>query len=160
MADIIIENPKRSKKWLWILLVIFIIIIAFGVFYYFWKIADKTPESSLNNSEFVISGQLPKEFPEGMPIEAGAVLQTKEMKYEGGTLWEVSYLSEKSLADLRVGYADYLSKNDWITVNEEQNLDSYFVFANKSTESLNINLAQNQQLGEKVIIVIAYTKAQ
>jgi len=160
MADIIIENPKKSKKWLWAILIIFIIIIVLGVFYYFWKIADKTPESLIDNSEFVISGQLPKELPEGLPIEARAILQSKEMKYEGGTLWEVSYLSDRSLVELRTDFSSYLSKNDWITVNEDQSIDSYFVYASKEIESLNINLAQNQGLGEKIVVVIAFTKVQ
>lgn len=160
MADIIIENPKKSKKWLWAILIIFLIIIILGVFYYFWKIVDKTPELSVDNSEVIISGQLPKELPEGLPIEAGAILQSKEMKYEGGTLWEVSYLSDKSLVELHADFSSYLSKNDWITVNEEQSLDSYFVYANKEIGSLNINLAQNQELGEKIVVVIAFTKVQ
>jgi len=158
MAEIIIENPKKSKKWLWALLIIFIIIIVLGVFYYFWKIADKNSEFSGNNSEIIITGQLPEEFPVGLPIEIGAILQSKEMKYEGGILWEVSYLSKEAVDKLSVDFAKYISDNDWVLVNNQKNLDSYFLFATKDTESLNINISR--ELEDNIFVVIAYTKAQ
>lgn len=160
MADIIIENPKKSKKWLWVLLIIFIIIIALGVFYYFWKIADKTARPSGNNTEIIISAQLPKDLPDNLPIEDQAVLQTKEMGYEGGVLWEVSYLSTQSIDKLSNDFAKYISDNDWVLVNDQKSLDSYFLFATKDTESLNVNISVVKELEGQVFVVIAYTKAQ
>lgn len=158
MAEIIIENPKKSKKWLWILLII-IILIAVGVFYYFWKIADKTPEViNSNNTEVVIGGELPEGFPSGLPIETGAILQSQETQFEGRVLQSVSYASSGSLEKIFTEYSDYISVNGWIVVNRQAEGDNYFIYATKDSASLNINITQ--ELVEKVFVIIAYTRAQ
>ena len=106
MAEIIIENTKKSKKWLWILLVIVAIIVAAGVFYYFWKIAGNGSDviTDGGNSEVIIGGGLPEGFPSGLPIMAGTILQSQETKYESGIVQAISYSSTESLIKI---YNDY-----------------------------------------------------
>jgi flagellar basal body-associated protein FliL len=157
MAEIIIESPKKSKKWLWILLII-IVIIAVGVFYYFWKIADKNPGVVDSNTQVVISGELPEGFPSGLPIESGAILQSQETQFEGGVVQSVSYSSTQSLRKIFTEYFDYVSANDWVVVNKQEEGDNYFIFATKDSSSLNISISQ--EIEGQIFVIIAYTKVQ
>jgi hypothetical protein len=158
MAEIIIESPKKSKKWLWILLII-IIIIAVGVFYYFWKIADKNSEAiNPNDTQIVIGGELPEGFPSGLPIESGAILQSQETTFEGGVVQSVSYASSQSLEKIFTEYSGYISANDWVVVNKQEEGDNYFIFATKDSASLNISASQEME--GQIFVIIAYTKVQ
>jgi len=158
MAEIIIESPKKSKKWLWILMIILIIIIAAGVFYYFWKIADKNPGVVDSNTQVVISGELPEGFPSGLPIESGAILQSQETQFEGGAVQSVSYASSQSLRKIFTEYSDYVSANDWVVVNKQEEGNNYFIFATKDSASLNISISQEME--GQIFVIIAYTKVQ
>ncbi len=157
MADIIIENPKKSKKWLWVLLLIVIIIVA-GVFYYFWKIADRNTGETNPEVQVVVSGELPEGFPAGLPIESGAVLQSQETQFGNGVVQSVSYTSSQSLRKIFTEYSDYISANNWITINKQEEGDNYFIFATKDSVSLNISISQEME--GQIFVIIAYTKAQ
>jgi len=160
MAEIIIENPKKSKKWLWILLVIMAIIIAAGVFYYFWKIAGNGSDviTDGGNSEVVIGGGLPEGFPSGLPIMAGTILQSQETKYESGIVQAISYSSTESLIKIYNDYSSYASSNGWLIVNKQENDNNYFIYATKDSASLNISISQ--ELPEQSFVIVAYTKNQ
>jgi len=159
MAEIIIENPKKSKKWLWILLIV-VVIIAVGVFYYFWKIADNGSDitSDGGNTEVVISGELPEGFPSGLPIEAGAILQSQETKYDSGIVQAVSYSSSESLVIIFNDYSSYIVSNGWLVVNKQENSNNYFIYATKDSTSLNVSISQ--ELPEQSFVIVAYTKNQ
>ncbi len=160
MAEIIIENPKKSKKWLWILLVIVAIIVAAGVFYYFWKIAGNGSDviTDGGNSEVVIGGGLPEGFPSGLPIMAGTILQSQETKYESGIVQAISYSSTESLIKIYNDYSSYASSNGWLIVNKQENDNNYFIYATKDSASLNISISQ--ELPEQSFVIVAYTKNQ
>ena len=160
MAEIIIENTKKSKKWLWILLVIMAIIIAAGVFYYFWKIAGNGSDviTDGGNSEVVIGGGLPEGFPSGLPIMAGTILQSQETKYESGIVQAISYSSTESLIKIYNDYSSYASSNGWLIVNKQENDNNYFIYATKDSASLNISISQ--ELPEQSFVIVAYTKNQ
>lgn len=160
MAEIIIENPKKSKKWLWILLVIMAIIIAAGVFYYFWKIAGNGSDviTDGGNSEVIIGGGLPEGFPSGLPIMAGTILQSQETKYESGIVQAISYSSTESLIKIYNDYSSYASSNGWLIVNKQENDNNYFIYATKDSASLNISISQ--ELPEQSFVIVAYTKNQ
>lgn len=160
MAEIIIENPKKSKKWLWILLVIVAIIVAAGVFYYFWKIAGNGSGviTDGGNSEVVIGGGLPEGFPSGLPIMAGTILQSQETKYESGIVQAISYSSTESLIKIYNDYSSYASSNGWLIVNKQENDNNYFIYATKDSASLNISISQ--ELPEQSFVIVAYTKNQ
>lgn len=158
MAEIIIENPKKSKVWLWLLLII-IVIIAIGAFYYFWKIAGKGSEViNPDDTQIVISGELPEGFPSGLPIKLGAILQSQETQFEGGIVQSVSYASNESLEKVFSDYSDYVSANGWTIVNKQEEGDNYFIFATKDSSSLNISVAQ--ELEDNIFVIIAYTTIQ
>ena len=160
MAEIIIENQKKSKKWLWILLVIVAIIVAVGVFYYFWKIAGNGSGviTDGGNSEVVIGGGLPEGFPSGLPIMAGTILQSQETKYESGIVQAISYSSTESLIKIYNDYSSYASSNGWLIVNKQENDNNYFIYATKDSASLNISISQ--ELPEQSFVIVAYTKNQ
>jgi flagellar basal body-associated protein FliL len=160
MAEIIIENPKKSKKWLWILLVIVAIIVAAGVFYYFWKIAGNGSDviTDGGNSEVIIGGGLPEGFPSGLPIMAGTILQSQETKYESGIVQAISYSSTESLIKIYNDYSSYASSNGWLIVNKQENDNNYFIYATKDSASLNISISQ--ELPEQSFVIVAYTKNQ
>ena len=160
MAEFIIENPKKSKKWLWILLVIVAIIVAAGVFYYFWKIAGNGSGviTDGGNSEVVIGGGLPEGFPSGLPIMAGTILQSQETKYESGIVQAISYSSTESLIKIYNDYSSYASSNGWLIVNKQENDNNYFIYATKDSASLNISISQ--ELPEQSFVIVAYTKNQ
>lgn len=160
MAEIIIENPKKSKKWLWILLVIVAIIVAAGVFYYFWKIAGNGSGviTDGGNSEVIIGGGLPEGFPSGLPIMAGTILQSQETKYESGIVQAISYSSTESLIKIYNDYSSYASSNGWLIVNKQENDNNYFIYATKDSASLNISISQ--ELPEQSFVIVAYTKNQ
>lgn len=160
MAEIIIENTKKSKKWLWILLVIVAIIVAAGVFYYFWKIAGNGSDviTDGGNSEVVIGGGLPEGFPSGLPIMAGTILQSQETKYESGIVQAISYSSTESLIKIYNDYSSYASSNGWLIVNKQENDNNYFIYATKDSASLNISISQ--ELPEQSFVIVAYTKNQ
>lgn len=160
MAEIIIENQKKSKKWLWILLVIVAIIVAVGVFYYFWKIAGNGSDviTDGGNSEVVIGGGLPEGFPSGLPIMAGTILQSQETKYESGIVQAISYSSTESLIKIYNDYSSYASSNGWLIVNKQENDNNYFIYATKDSASLNISISQ--ELPEQSFVIVAYTKNQ
>src|SRR5574344_3119557 len=155
MAEIIIENPKKSKKWLWILLVIMAIIIAAGVFYYFWKIAGNGSDviTDGGNSEVIIGGGLPEGFPSGLPIMAGTILQSQETKYESGIVQAISYSSTESLIKIYNDYSSYASSNGWLIVNKQENDNNYFIYATKDSASLNISISQ--ELPEQSFVIVA-----
>jgi flagellar basal body-associated protein FliL len=160
MAEIIIENTKKSKKWLWILLVIVAIIVAAGVFYYFWKIAGNGSDviTDGGNSEVIIGGGLPEGFPSGLPIMAGTILQSQETKYESGIVQAISYSSTESLIKIYNDYSSYASSNGWLIVNKQENDNNYFIYATKDSASLNISISQ--ELPEQSFVIVAYTKNQ
>ena len=160
MAEIIIENPKKSKKWLWILLVIMAIIIAAGVFYYFWKIAGNGSDviTDGGNSEVVIGGGWPEGFPSGLPSMAGTILQSQETKYGSGIVQAISYSSTESLIKIYNDYSSYASSNGWLIVNKQENDNNYFIYATKDSASLNISISQ--ELPEQSFVIVAYTKNQ
>jgi flagellar basal body-associated protein FliL len=158
MAEIIIESPKKSKKWLWILMIILIIIIAAGAIYYFWSASKIIEEKNPDNTQVVIGGGLPEGFPSGLPIESGAILQSQETKFEGGVVQSVSYASGQSLRKMFTEYSAYISANDWIVVNKQEEGDNYFIFATKDSTSLNISISQEME--GQIFVIIAYTKVQ
>lgn len=163
MAEIIVQNSKKSAKWLVAVGAIIVILVAACLI---WQEFSKENNlSNINSNPQIISseGQLPDGFLEGLPIESNVEFQESYTasypQDETKIQRTVSYYSSKSLDQAFVDFSQYITTNDWTILNKTENSTMKFVYAKKGDDELNISLATDM-MTQKVLITISYLESK
>lgn len=163
MAEIIVQNSKKSSK---LFLVIGIIIIILVVAYFVWQgVFDKNGLSNIvNNPQIVSSGdQLPEGFLENLPIESNVEFkESYTASYpqdETKIQRTVSYYSSQTLDQAFTNFSDYIATNNWTVLNKTENSTMKFIYATQGENELNISLATDE-IAQKILVTISYLESK
>ncbi len=110
----------RKHFWIWLVVTIVLIILALGLAFWKVKVAQKAvPASTVVGN--VPAGQLPANFPAGVPIEAGALVTSNfNAATQSGQFQATrSFQSSKTAAQNIDLYAKFLANpaNGWMVIS-------------------------------------------
>lgn len=159
-----VPNKSASRGYYLILIVALVLLVASIV--YLWhvrthtdvttqSVAQRTPESakvSVVRTE-VDTRELPKDFPQDLPLEANAVVTQNYTAVVNNSTQQASrtYESSKSLADNYKLYQTYLQDHDWLLVSQVEQNGYDSLTGLKDGKTIQILISENS--GTKVIVV-------